>query len=317
MTDTLRRFEKCQFILPVSVMALRSPATRSTVAVLKRQREKLARRVLLHRWRLVKGDKVEICNGPDAGKQGVIKRVVRDYNSVVIDGLNMRKRVIPATAQSTGFIKLVPGLVHHSRVALVDPIHNKQCKVKFGWDAQGNKVRVSKLSGTIIPKPDSLKAAGTGNRIVNRQTDTDGAAVQRVTYTGIDLDAVDSYISSRRQAKKQQKQEEEQKQQTATEAAAIKQQQQHNIALPPDASLEATITTTALQPSTATATEPVAASPSSSVKLPPAARYHRGPNRIPRLPPFPYTKASELVGKHAERVAAMKLPAGIEYAIKH
>ena len=297
-------------------MSLRSPATRSTVAVLARQREKLARRVLLDRWRLVKGDKVEICNGPDAGKQGVVKRVVRDYNAVVVDGLNMRKRVIPATAQSTGFIKHVAGLIHHSRVALVDPVHNKQCKVRFGWDADGNKVRVSKLSGAIIPKPDSLKAAGTGNRTVNQQTDTASAAVQRVTYTGIDLEAVDSYISGRRQAKRQQKQDEEQKQQAALESATVAQQQQDNIALPPDASLEATISTVTLQ-TTGADSLPTVASGSSAAPVPPTARFHRGPNRKPRLPPFPYVKASQLVGKHAERIGAMQLPAGIEYAIKH
>ena len=299
-------------------MSLKSPATRSTVSVLARQKDKLSRRVLLDRWRLVKGDKVEVCTGPDAGKQGVIKRVVRNYNSVVVDGLNMRKRTIPATAQSTGFIKHVPGLIHHSRVALVDPLHNKQCKVKFGWDADGHKVRVSKLSGTVIPKPDTLKAAGTGNRAVNAQTDTASAAVQRVTYTGIDLDAVDSYIAGRRQLKRQQQREQEEKQREAVDAAATKQQQQHNIALPPDASLEETITATALQPTSAAAIPTVAgASPSSSVLSPPAKRFHRGPNRKPRLPPFPYTKASELVGRHAESISAMKLPPGLEYAIKH
>ena len=297
-------------------MSLRSPATRSTVAVLARQRDKLARRVLLDRWRLVKGDKVEMCNGPDAGKQGVIKRVVRNYNSVVVDGLNMRKRTISATAQSTGFIKHVPGLIHHSRLALVDPIHNKQCKVKFAWDAAGNRVRVSKLSGAVIAKPDTLKAAGTGNRAVNTQTDTASEAVARKTYTGIDLDAVDSYISSRRQAKKQQRHEEEQKQLLALEAAAIKQQQQHNIALSPDASLEVTINAIAAQPTSSNSIPKVAGASSSAV-VPPAARFHRGPNRKPSLPPFPYTKASNLVGKHAERISAMKLPAGLEYAIKH
>ena len=297
-------------------MSLRSPATRSTVSVLARQREKLARRELLDRWRLVKGDKVQVCSGPDAGKQGVVKRVVRPYNAVIVDGLNVRKRVITATAQSTGFVKQLPGLIHHSRVALVDPVHNQSCKVKFGWDEHGNKVRVSKLSGAIIPKPDSLKAAGTGNRTVNAQTDTASAAVQRVTYTGIDLEAVSSYISARRTAKKQQRQEEEQRLQQAAEAAGIKRQQQHNIALAPDASLEATISTAALQPVSATAIAPVAAR-ASSAPVSPTVRYHRGPNRKPSLPPFPYIKASKLVGKHAERTGEMKLPAGIEYAIKH
>jgi hypothetical protein len=43
-------------------------------------------------WNIVKGDKVQILRGKDAGKQGVVREVVRDRNAVIVDKLRMKKR---------------------------------------------------------------------------------------------------------------------------------------------------------------------------------------------------------------------------------
>jgi len=37
---------------------------------------------------------------------------------------------------------------------LVDPSNNSPTKIKYGFLEDGSKVRISKKSGTLIPKPD-------------------------------------------------------------------------------------------------------------------------------------------------------------------
>lgn len=41
------------------------------------------------RWNIVKGDLVEVIQGPQTGSRGKILTVLRDANSVIIDGVNM------------------------------------------------------------------------------------------------------------------------------------------------------------------------------------------------------------------------------------
>lgn len=44
--------------------------------------------------------------------------------------------------------------VHISNVNLVDPQLQKPTKIKFAYLEDGTKVRVSKRTGALIPKPD-------------------------------------------------------------------------------------------------------------------------------------------------------------------
>ena len=46
----------------------------------------------LHRYRLRKGDTVEVLTGRDKGRQGVIDRVVPETGQLVVEGVNVRKR---------------------------------------------------------------------------------------------------------------------------------------------------------------------------------------------------------------------------------
>ena len=39
-------------------------------------------------------------------------------------------------------------------MALIDPEYNKPTRIKYGFLEDGTKVRISKRSGSIIPKPD-------------------------------------------------------------------------------------------------------------------------------------------------------------------
>ena len=44
--------------------------------------------------------------------------------------------------------------IHVSNVGLIDPEYNMPTRIKYGFLEDGTKVRISKKSGSIIPKPD-------------------------------------------------------------------------------------------------------------------------------------------------------------------
>ena len=39
-------------------------------------------------WRIVRGDRVKVISGSDAGKEGTILRVLRKFNTVIVEGVN-------------------------------------------------------------------------------------------------------------------------------------------------------------------------------------------------------------------------------------
>jgi hypothetical protein len=42
-----------------------------------------------NRWKIVRGDLVEVINGPQSGQRGKVKDVLRKMNRIVVDGVNM------------------------------------------------------------------------------------------------------------------------------------------------------------------------------------------------------------------------------------
>lgn len=111
-------------------------------------------------WNIVRGDKVQVIgrNHPERGKQGIIKKVLRDLDRVIVDGVNMGPRSIKGDKD-----KGIPGKViqlertmHYSNVQLVDPIQGVPTRIHKKILPSGEKVRISKKSGAIIPKPDIL-----------------------------------------------------------------------------------------------------------------------------------------------------------------
>ena len=62
-----------------------------------------------------------------------------------------------ATPAAAGRSYLSPSPIHYSNVNLVDPSIGKPTRVAIRFTEEGEKVRVSKKTGTIIPKPAVLK----------------------------------------------------------------------------------------------------------------------------------------------------------------
>ncbi len=79
--------------------------------------------------------------------------------------------------------------IHVSNVALIDPTLNKPTRIRYGFLEDGTKVRISKKSGTIIPKPDRSHLTYM-NRTKSREigiNDTRGDLVLEKTYKGEDF----------------------------------------------------------------------------------------------------------------------------------
>lgn len=68
-----------------------------------------------------KGDTVIVIAGKEKGKKGVIARVIRDADKVVIEGLNLIKRHLkPKSATEKGGIVSIPAPLHISNVKLAE-----------------------------------------------------------------------------------------------------------------------------------------------------------------------------------------------------
>jgi len=109
------------------------------------------------RWNIVTGDNVQVVQGPQAGQKGKVLQVLRSANRILIDGVNMRRRSVkPLNDGTPGKMIVKPCTVHYSNVMLLDPSTNEPTKISRRFLEDGTKVRVSKKTGVIIPKPDAL-----------------------------------------------------------------------------------------------------------------------------------------------------------------
>lgn len=112
-------------------------------------------------WNIVRGDTVQVIgrNHPERGKQGIIKKVLRDLDRVIVEGVNMGPRSIKGDKDRgiPGKVIQLERTMHYSNVQLVDPIQGVPTRIFKKILPSGEKVRISKKSGAIIPKPDVLK----------------------------------------------------------------------------------------------------------------------------------------------------------------
>ena len=76
----------------------------------------------LPKWNIVTGDQVQVIQGPQSGQKGKIVSVIRKSARVVIEGVNLRRRIVKPQADGTpGKIITRPCSVHYSNVMLLDP----------------------------------------------------------------------------------------------------------------------------------------------------------------------------------------------------
>jgi large subunit ribosomal protein L24 len=108
-----------------------------------------------------KGDTVVVISGADKYqidnkgnktlKTGKVLKANPKDNTVVVEGVNkVKKHVKPTQANQTGSIVEVEAPINVSKVAILDPKKNVPTRVSIKIDENGNKVRVTKKSGTIL-----------------------------------------------------------------------------------------------------------------------------------------------------------------------
>ncbi|XP_043723772.1 50S ribosomal protein L24-like [Telopea speciosissima] len=140
---------------------------------------------LIQNWKIVRGDNVMIIRGKDKGETGVIKRVIRSQNRVIVEGKNLVKKHIKQGQGHEGGIFTVEAPLHASNVQSLDPVTGKPCKVGIRYLEDGTKVRVSRgqgASGAIIPRPEILKIRTTPRPTVAGPKDTPIQLVMEKTY---------------------------------------------------------------------------------------------------------------------------------------
>jgi len=101
--------------------------------------------------RLKKDDVIVVIAGRDKGSRGRILKVIPETGRVLVEGVNVVKRHTRPTPQSPegGIIeKEMP--IHESNVMLLDTKEDKPTRVRFETDDEGEKVRVSVRSGTVL-----------------------------------------------------------------------------------------------------------------------------------------------------------------------
>ncbi|MGC8880677.1 MAG: 50S ribosomal protein L24 [Minisyncoccia bacterium] len=98
-----------------------------------------------------KGDLVLITKGKDKGKSGKVIRTLPKENRLIIDGLNLIKKIKrPKKTDEKGEIMSVPGPISRANVKLICPNCKKPTKIGHLIE-NGKKYRKCKKCGAKIP----------------------------------------------------------------------------------------------------------------------------------------------------------------------
>jgi large subunit ribosomal protein L24 len=102
--------------------------------------------------RIRQGDTVVVISGKDKGKTGKIKRILREEDRVVVEGINLVKRhQRPTPRNPSGGIIEREQPIAASKVMPVDPKTGKGTRVRVKTLENGKKVRIAVKSGEEIP----------------------------------------------------------------------------------------------------------------------------------------------------------------------
>ncbi|GHU16480.1 50S ribosomal protein L24 [Alphaproteobacteria bacterium] len=103
----------------------------------------------MDKWRIKKGDFVQVIAGRDKGARGEIQRVLREERRVVVTGVNYCIRHRKPSATDPGGIVKFEKSIHASNVMLIDSGDDKPTRVGMKV-VDGKKVRVSKRTGSLF-----------------------------------------------------------------------------------------------------------------------------------------------------------------------
>lgn len=84
--------------------------------------------------------------GKDRGKTGQVSEALPQTDSVIVEGVNLRKKHIRARGDKPGQVVEKVHPIHVSNVMLVDPKTSKRTRVGIE-QKDGKRVRIAKKSG--------------------------------------------------------------------------------------------------------------------------------------------------------------------------
>lgn len=96
-----------------------------------------------------RGDTVMVMAGDDKGKTGEVLQVFPDKMRAIVDGVNIVKKHVKASATEEGGIQEMPAPIHVSNLAVLDPKTKQPTRVGRK-EENGARVRYSKKTGNII-----------------------------------------------------------------------------------------------------------------------------------------------------------------------
>jgi large subunit ribosomal protein L24 len=138
------------------------------------------------RWNIVAGDTVQVIDRkhPEYGKQGVVNIVLREKLRAIVEGVNICPRHIKPDPENgiKGQRIMTERSIHYSNLNLVDPVTGFPTRISWSYLEDGKKVRISKRSGAIIPKPE-LWRQKFKDAVDSEESDTiDDKAVWATSY---------------------------------------------------------------------------------------------------------------------------------------
>ena len=99
-----------------------------------------------------KGDEVVVLAGKNKPKRGIVLRILKDQDKVIVENINMVKRHTkgnPAQGTPGGILeKEMP--IDVSNVAICNPITNKPDRIGFRFLEDGRKVRYFKSNNEVV-----------------------------------------------------------------------------------------------------------------------------------------------------------------------
>jgi len=106
--------------------------------------------------RIKKGDKVIVTAGKDKGARGEVLQSAPSVNKVLVEGVNLIKKHIPAEKTKKGGkvgqrIEL-PAFINVANVMLVCPHCQKPTRVGYQIDDKGKKKRICKKCKQVVDK---------------------------------------------------------------------------------------------------------------------------------------------------------------------
>jgi large subunit ribosomal protein L24 len=107
-------------------------------------------------FNLQKGDFVQVLYGRDAGSRGVISKVSRETNQVIVNGCNVIRSYRPSDAEKQvqpflPSVVMVEAPIHITNIVPLDPVTKRPTRIKRRYSMTGECVRISKVSGCAIP----------------------------------------------------------------------------------------------------------------------------------------------------------------------